>query len=788
MLVSLACLCLLLDRVPEAPAVERLHAAERALSLARRLGTSGSEGQALLVEARDDLVAALELAPGLSRAGVVLGDVLLELGDHALADRLLTRALAAAPNDLELSLRLGVHRFRLGQGARGAPLLERVATEDPSLFDATYLLTGYYYRLRDDDRALRWAKAYLAQRPKDASIVGLVGNVHLRNDRTEAAVKAFDEVLRLDPGNLPVRVNLGNVLFRLRDYERAAELYVHVLRADPSLDEVQYNLGSALFALERYGEASTAFGASIARVPTDARAHYFGGLAAARSGDEPSAIERLRRATELSPTDPWAPHALAELLRRRRELAVAELYAALAILRKPESAPIQRTGGVIARQRGELRLAIQRLELAQSLDPKGAAIRAELGLARALGGDTDAGISDLEAAQLLDAGELRVKRWLPVARTQRAVRLMEAGDDPAAEADLRRALEVDPAFVDAWWNLAWQADARGDLDGAERAIRAGLAHRPIDPDLQLLLAYVAARGARYDDAARALLRADGARDPALRWLVQGALHAGYGEYDAALQAFGAAADGGLDTARAAADVALDKATATLQAGRAADAIALLDSLGPLSPEQARARAGLLAVARLQSGVGLERVDGLLGSLDVGVPEGRGLRRLVEDAPLYRAYVAYRMGDHAGAVERFERLLAVRPDEQRARRLLVAALLEDAEEAYADRRLDVARVRVERAVALSPDDARVRHAQACLAYGSGRHEEAAKVFEDLALASAPAEAVLNFGLYLADIRRDPAGASARFRTYLDGTGVARAIARKRLEQYERVFGP
>lgn len=789
LLALVASLAISADRVPESPAVERLHAAEQSLSLARRLGVSGSEGQTLLQGARDDLIRALELAPGLARAGVVLGDVLLELGDHALADRLLTAALAASPNDLQLSHRLGIHRFRLGQPSRGVALLEAAANADPSLFDATYLLAGYYYRLKEDDKALRWARAYLKVRPRDAGVVGLVGNIHLRAGRTEEAVRAFDEVLKLDPNNLPVRVNLGNVLFQLKDYERAVELYQAVLGADPDLVEVQYNLASAYFALERYAEASDAFGAYLTHMPADPRGQYFGGLSAARSGDGQAAVERLRRATELAPDDPWAPHALADFLRQQHELSVAEQYVAIALQRKSDSAVIQRLGGVIAREQGALGLAVRRLEAAQQLDPRSAAIRAELGLARALGGDDDGGISDLEAAQVLDPKELRVKRWLPVARTRRAVQLARAGRDAESDADLRRALEVDPGFVDAWWNLAWAADARGDGAAAERALRTALAQRPTDPDLYLALAYVAARAGRWDQAARALGSAEGAHDPGLRWLVQGALHAGFGEWDAALQAFATAADEGLDTTRATAEVQLDKATALFTQSRAQDALALLGSLsGLLSPEQARARAGLEVLCRLTLGVGLERVDGLLSSLEAGVPEGRGLRRLVDDADLFRGYAQYRLGNTAGARERLERFVSVRPDDARARRVLVAALLDDAEEAYAERRLDVARTRVQRAAQLAPDDARVRHAGACLDYAAGKREEAARVFEDLELTNSPPEAVLNLGLYLADVRHDPAGAAARFRAYLDSRGTAQSVAKRRLEQHERVFGP
>ena len=65
-----------------------------------------------------------------------LGWVRYRLGRHAAAAALLERALALAPGDAGVALRLGMARHRAGDAARGDALIRGALARDPSLSQA----------------------------------------------------------------------------------------------------------------------------------------------------------------------------------------------------------------------------------------------------------------------------------------------------------------------------------------------------------------------------------------------------------------------------------------------------------------------------------------------------------------------------------------------------------------------------------------------------------------------------------------------------------------------------
>jgi predicted TPR repeat methyltransferase len=65
-------------------------------------------------------------------------------------------------------------------------------------------------------------------------------------------------------------------------------------------------------------------------------------------------------------------------------------------------------------------------------------------------------------------------------------------DLQAAERAFGEAADLDPQMVDAWAMIARIHAAGGDLDGAARALDAGLAANPSDPGLAAMRAEVEA--------------------------------------------------------------------------------------------------------------------------------------------------------------------------------------------------------------------------------------------------------------------------------------------------------
>jgi DNA-binding winged helix-turn-helix (wHTH) protein/tetratricopeptide (TPR) repeat protein len=117
--------------------------------------------------------------------------------------------------------------------------------------------------------------------------------------------------------------------------------------------------------------------------------------------------------------------------------------------------------------------------------------------------------------------------------------------DPAAEEQLRRTLELDPAFSYARWELGVALQQQGRLEEAVAELRLASSMAPDNPVTQAVLGQALARAGRTDEARRilAVLEERAAREP-LEASLFGFLWAGLGEQDRAIDRLEEACDQG----------------------------------------------------------------------------------------------------------------------------------------------------------------------------------------------------------------------------------------------------
>jgi tetratricopeptide (TPR) repeat protein len=488
--------------------------------------------------------------------------------------------------------------------------------------------------------------------------------------------------------------------------------------------------------------------------------------------------------------DARAPYLIGRTALESGDLSTATIFAQTALERKPNEERILLLAGIIARHRGDYASAIRLLSQAVAINARAAEARAQLGYARILAGSLDGGIEDLESARALMPQEPHVIAWLPVARTRRAVQRIYSGEIELAESDLRRSLEVQPALIEATWNLALLRDTQGDTPGGIQIVQRAIHATPTNANLHLLAAYLLVRQGDMIPAQAALERATGTDSVGLRWLVQGAIHGHFGEYDAAISSFEQARSNGADPGPALALARLDRAAALIRRGRIERALSELRTLGPnLGPNEARVQAGLLSAAMLAQDTGFDELPRLIAVLVAGpAPAGWALDRLYRDADLILGYAQYRQGNERTALEHLERHYANNNNDARVAPLLSTLLIDLAERDHHARRYASAELRLNRAIALTPDNPRAVHNLACVQYNRGNREEAATRFQALREGSHIAEATLNLGLYIDEVKNRGTEAMDLYREYLSLGGIAREVARRRIERKERIFGP
>jgi predicted Zn-dependent protease len=439
------------------------------------------EGRALLEDKRygdaaEALDQAIALNPRRIEAYVLRAAIFAAKREYAAGVRLLRRAQALAPANLDVLAALGAQLYLGGETDDGAALLEQVVAREPQRYEAQALLGRYHVgheRWRD---AIVAIEAYLAKRPKalasaDPVHQARLAEAYLRAGRARDARALYDRVLKARPREVAARMGRAWALAAIdcKEALRALSELDDLVEAHPEILLVRgrcaLSLGDAARALE--------LGEQYLAQRRGAAGEALVGEAAAATGDLPRAIEALQTARKLEPERRRWGLKLAIVLRRAGEAgrAVEELEAM--------GAPDAFAADVDWwRELGEALIAADRSgEVAARLAPALSALPDDALLAT-IAGEASLRAGDVAGAiTLLSRGgsSARARSWLGRALAADAAARIAAKDLDGAEAALARAdqLDVDPTNAR---NLGILRLARGTGDALtplRRAVAAG---------------------------------------------------------------------------------------------------------------------------------------------------------------------------------------------------------------------------------------------------------------------------------------------------------------------------
>jgi tetratricopeptide (TPR) repeat protein len=232
-------------------------------------------------------------------ANHLLGGLAHQMGNLALAEDLMSRAIATAPNE-------PLYHFNLGNVYQGQAQLDDAAA---SFRRAVTLNPGY-------------AEAH-----------NNLGLVFAEQGQMEGAAASFDKALAARPGWAEVHASRGNALYKLGLMEAAAASYRKALAGMPHNVEIHSNLGSALKELGQYDVAALCFEQAVALKPEIAEAHGKLAVTFENLGRLDDAADSCRTALALKPDSAELHGNLGNVLQRmgRLEDAAASYRAALAI-------------------------------------------------------------------------------------------------------------------------------------------------------------------------------------------------------------------------------------------------------------------------------------------------------------------------------------------------------------------------------------------------------------------------------------------------------------------------
>jgi tetratricopeptide (TPR) repeat protein len=266
---------------------------QKGILLARKKDTAG---------ARREFDAALELDPNSTEAlgGLLALDLAAKQPSTAVArlgDRI-TR-----PEAGPALLMLGARTYAAtGDFQKTEQTLRRVLEKDASYLPAYSALGQLYLRQRKLDAALTEFAAMAKRDPKPVAALTLSGIILQAQGKTSEARAHFERVLELDP-SAPVAAN--NLAWTYAEsgsnLDIALQLAQTAQRGLPESPEVSNTLGFIYYKKGLYALAIPSLKISADKEPTSPVYQYHLGLAYAKSGNAPHAIQALQRALELKP-------------------------------------------------------------------------------------------------------------------------------------------------------------------------------------------------------------------------------------------------------------------------------------------------------------------------------------------------------------------------------------------------------------------------------------------------------------------------------------------------------
>jgi predicted O-linked N-acetylglucosamine transferase (SPINDLY family) len=354
-----------------------------------------------------------------------------------------------------------------GQGkfAETEALCREILKALPDHVDALHLLGMCAHDGRRLEEARELLERVIALDPRLHDAHNNLATVHFDLGNFEEARRCQERAIALKPNFVVALTNLGNTLMHLGQYEQALELHERAIKIKPDYADAFCNRGMVEIVLGQITRAKESFDRALLFQPRHAEAIVGSSMVCMELRHHEEAAAKLATALAIKP---GSPRILAQRGRlsyelQRLEPALADFEAALAISPKLELA-----------LRGKAQACLVMGKTAQAMAAATALIeqnpRSEVGLAlmgfsHSNQGEMDAAIEYLDRALAIrpDYGDaIRGKIFL---------------QDYRAEADfaLQQAVRRD------WWDLI-----------GSKLPRRTLPKRPLDPDKQIVVGYVAA--------------------------------------------------------------------------------------------------------------------------------------------------------------------------------------------------------------------------------------------------------------------------------------------------------
>jgi len=160
-----------------------------------------------------------------------------------------------------------------------------------------------HYQSQKYDLAINAFKRAAALSPftdNAAKAYNYIGQAYLKQEKTDAAIKTYQQAMRIYPQRPEFRIALGDIYTKEGMHAEALAQYEAAAKFDPENAESLYSLGQAYLAAGDLRGARDEFREVVRLTPTSAAGHYGLGQTARAEGETTKAVLHLQQALRVN--------------------------------------------------------------------------------------------------------------------------------------------------------------------------------------------------------------------------------------------------------------------------------------------------------------------------------------------------------------------------------------------------------------------------------------------------------------------------------------------------------
>lgn len=197
-----------------------------------------------LEAAASDCLKALELAPDLTPAKLLMARLLSVEGKFAAAIPMLEEVQRKSPNEKEVYPLLAVAYINTQQYAKSIQTMKRLLAIDPDAMVAYYYMGVVYGSyLKQPALALQMYHKILARDPRNISVYNAIAQLYVDRQNIPKAIETLNEAMANGVDDVTLQLRLSSLYYQNKNYTKAAEILEAVLQKTPNSNKVRYYLG-----------------------------------------------------------------------------------------------------------------------------------------------------------------------------------------------------------------------------------------------------------------------------------------------------------------------------------------------------------------------------------------------------------------------------------------------------------------------------------------------------------------------------------------------------------------